>query len=221
MATEQGAPLRRVRERDLIAATRALFDEHGMQHAPVEEIARAAGIARGLIYRHFASKEELFVLTVTTYLDELAGRLAAVEPGAADPMTRAGDLVHAYATYCQEYPAFLDASLSLMQRPARDLRERVSGSVWLRLGQGMARCLDPVAATLRDGVEAGVFAVEDPDFAANLLWTQTLGAMHLARIGVGVRMAAPGVPALFEVAAEDVVAACVRSALTTIAPPPA
>ena len=40
---------------------------------PIEEIAQAVGIARGLIYRQFASKEELFVLTVTDYLAELGG----------------------------------------------------------------------------------------------------------------------------------------------------
>ena len=51
--------LRRERERDLVRATRALFDERGLQDAPIEEIARAVGIARGLIYRQFSSKEEL------------------------------------------------------------------------------------------------------------------------------------------------------------------
>ena len=34
---------------------------------------------------------------------------------------------------------------------------------------------------------------------ANILWTQILGAMHLARIRVGMRQAAPGVPELFTV----------------------
>ena len=65
--------LRRVRERELVQATRALFDERGMLDVPIEEIAKAVGIARGLIYRQFSSKEELFVLTVTDYLSELAG----------------------------------------------------------------------------------------------------------------------------------------------------
>jgi hypothetical protein len=61
-----------------------------------------------------------------------------------------------------------------------------------------------------------VFTIEDPDFTANLLWTQMLGTMHLARLGVGVRQAAPGVPALFRVEDEDIVRFCVRSALATI-----
>src|SRR5947209_6930819 len=71
MAFSSQASSPRTRERDLVHATRALFDERGMQDAPIEDIARAVGIARGLIYRHFSSKEELFVLTVTDYLREL------------------------------------------------------------------------------------------------------------------------------------------------------
>ena len=87
------------------------------------------------------------------------------------------------------YPAFIDSALSLMRRPARELQDIVSESVWLRLGQGMARCSDQLADVLREGVEAGDFEVEDPDYMANYLWTSTLGAMHLARIRVGVRQA--------------------------------
>jgi AcrR family transcriptional regulator len=82
----------RTRERELVKVTRALFDEGGMQDAPVEEIVRAAGIARGLIYRHFSSKEELFVAAVTDYLAELGdhggGDRRRARPG---PPARAAD----------------------------------------------------------------------------------------------------------------------------------
>src|SRR3954471_19167387 len=126
MAQSRPAQLRRTRERDLVAATRALFDERGLQEAPIEEIARAVGIARGLIYRHFASKEELYVLTVTDYLDELAGELEAASGAKRKPAVRLEALAQAYAGFCQRYPAFLDCSLSLMHRPARELNEMVS-----------------------------------------------------------------------------------------------
>jgi AcrR family transcriptional regulator len=216
VATARGTQLRQVQERELIVATRALFDERGMQDAPVEEIARSVGIARGLIYRSFASKEELYVLTVTDYLDELSGELAAATAGARDPVDRARRCIQSYASFCGRYPAFLDCSLSLMQGPAADLRVKVSDSVWLRLGQGRARCLHHVAETLRLGEAAGVFAIDDPDLMANVLWTQTLGAMHLARIGVGVGRADSGLPHLFPVSDETVVEVCVRSALATV-----
>src|SRR3954447_11729318 len=80
------ANARREREREIVEATRALFDERGVQDAPMEEIARAVGINKALIYRHFASQEELFVLTVTHYLGELAERFAEVND-TLDPLT--------------------------------------------------------------------------------------------------------------------------------------
>src|SRR3954451_13335641 len=107
----QPALARRERERDLVRATRALFDERGMQDAPVEEIARAVGIARGLIYRQFASKEELFVLTVTDYLRELASLLETAIAAAGRPTDQLRACTVAYAEFCRRYPAFLDCSL--------------------------------------------------------------------------------------------------------------
>lgn len=207
---------KRARERELVAATRRLFDERGMQDAPIEAIAQAVGIARGLVYRHFSSKEELFVLTVTDYLAELGDLLEAAVASGARPVDQLERCAEAFAGYCQRYPAFLDSSTALMRRPARELNEIVSESVWLRLGQGMARCLDCVARVLRAGRAAGAFEVDDPDYMANLLWTQMLGSMYLARIRVGVRQLAPGVPALFSVTPDRVVRTCVASAMASV-----
>jgi AcrR family transcriptional regulator len=198
--------LRQDRERDLVAATRRLFDERGMQDAPIDEIAQEVGIARGLIYRQFASKEELFVLTVTDYLAELSELIRTAMTGSEDAAKRLDLVTEAYARFCLRYPAFLDCSLSLMRRPARDLNEQVSESVWLRLGQGMASCIEPLTRIL-EGLD-----VEDPAFTANVLWTQTLGTMHLARSRVGLRQLAPGVPALFRIDADRLVESCVASA---------
>src|SRR3954451_11134107 len=173
---------RRTREQDLVRATRALFDERGMQDAPIEEVARAVGIARGLIYRHFSSKEELYVLTVTDYLAELDELLAAAAAPELDPAAQLETWAEAYVGFCLRYPAFLDCALSLMHKPAGELREVLSDSVWLRLGQGIASCVVHVSEILRAGARDGTFAVEDPDYMANVLWTQVLGATHLARI---------------------------------------
>ena len=212
----------RDRERELIAATRRLFDERGALDAPIEEIARSVGIARGLIYRHFSSKDELYVVTVTDYLHELDELLGLAVDADDPPAVQLELLTEAYAGFCQRYPAFVDSSLSLMRRPARDLHDEVSESVWLRLGQGMGACIDHLASILRRGVEAGEFCLEDPEYMANVLWTQALGVMHLARLRVGLRQAAPGMPELFSVAPDRVVRTCVDIALTAVcAPQPA
>lgn len=186
------------REAKLVAATRRLFDERGMQDAPVELIAREVGIARGLIYRQFSSKEELYVLTVTDYLAELAAAMEATED--------VDGLVEAFARFCVRYPAFVDCALSIMKKPATELQEVVSESVFLRLGEGMASCIGLLCDRL------AALGVEDPDYLANVLWTQGLGLMHLARIRVGLRRVEGGVPELFPVDAEEVVASCVSTA---------
>ena len=202
-------PLRRSRERELVAATRALFDERGMQDAPIEEIARAAGIARGLIYRAFSSKEELFVLTVTDYLDELDDVLEAAIDAADEPRARARalhrGLRRASASATRRSSTARCRSCSARRRAARDD---------LRVGLAAARpghggLPGPRRRRAARGLGGGRFAVEDPDYVANVLWTQTLGAMHLARIRVGVRAVDPGA-GLFPVEPDEVVASCVR-----------
>jgi hypothetical protein len=88
-----------------------------------------------------------------------------------------------------------------------ELNEQVSESVWLRLGQGMASCIEPLTRILTE------LGTEDPEYTANVLWTQTLGSMHLARSRVGLRELAPGVPALFRIDADRLVESCVATAV--------
>jgi AcrR family transcriptional regulator len=223
MATETPAgraARRREREREIIAATRLLFDERGLQDAPIESIARAVGINKALIYRSFSSKEELYVLTLCDYLADLAARLDEV-PNELAPVARLRDGLGRYADFCLEHPAFLDCGLSLMRRSAEELREVISDAIWIRLGQSMAACLGKLSAILAEGAAAGAFSVEDPDFTANQLYAQTLGTMHLARIGVGVRTAPGGVPEPFAIDPARVKDACIGAVLGAVGANPA
>lgn len=203
---------RRARERTIIEATRALFDERGMRDAPIDEIARAARMNKALVYRAFDSKEEIFVLTVTDYLAELEARGAELKQR-RDPAVALRETLELYVAFCLDYPAFLDSALALMHQPAAELRERVSGSVWFRLGRAMAGSLGRLERILADGAERGVFAIEDTDFVANRMYTQVLGSMHLARVGVGVRELAPGVAETFDLDPQRVCDGCVEDAL--------
>jgi len=213
------ASVRREREREIVAATRRLFDERGLQDAPIEDIARAVGINKALIYRHFSSKEELFVLTLSSYLIDLANQLDGISR-TLDPVAQLEEGWRLYTGYCLQHPAFLDCSMSLMRRPAEDLREEISDAVWIRLGQGMAACLGRLSRILERGAEQGIFTVEDPDFTANHLYTQTLGTMHLARIGAGVRTGAGGrtggIPEIFTIDPLRVQQACIADVLASV-----
>jgi len=199
-----------------VSACRTIFDARGAAEAPVEEIARTVGIARGLIYREFTAKEELVVLTVAGYLAELAALMELAVASETEPAAQLERLVEAYTGFCRRYPAFLDGQIGLMRRPARELAALVSEEVWDELGDGMAGCLGPLADVICAGGERGAFSLLDPALTANLVWTQLLGTMHLARIGVGVRRAPDGEPALFRIPPPTLVGACVASALATV-----
>jgi AcrR family transcriptional regulator len=85
----------RNRER-VLAAAEEEFAEHGIE-ASVSDIARRAGLAKGTVFSHFATKEELIVAVVANHLAELrkvAERLAkAPDAGTAllEFLTVAGD----------------------------------------------------------------------------------------------------------------------------------
>ena len=213
------AARRRQREREIIAATRALFDARGVRDAQIEDIASAVGINRAIVYRHFTGKEELFALTLVGYLEELRDALAraadaAEAPeGTGDAAARLTALVSAFVDYGVAHPAFVDCAQTLMRRTGPELLDELSESALFRLGRGISGCLAVLSGVLQDGVDSGEFTVEDPNLLANTLYASGLGALQLARVGILVRESAPGIPSVGEISPEQVRDHLVTSAL--------
>jgi AcrR family transcriptional regulator len=203
------------REKAILAATRTLFDQRGMRDARVEDIARAAGLNKALIYRAFSSKDEIFALTATSYLDELRVRTDAVEPN-SDAAAQLCEVLTVFADFCVAYPAFLDCGLSLLRRPARELRETLSDAAWFRVSRAVGRCVGAVQRVVEAGVEQGVVEVDDPGFTAGRLLTQMMGSLHLSRSGVSLREPTPGTVTAVAVTSEQVRDACLRDALAVV-----
>jgi AcrR family transcriptional regulator len=66
----------------LVAAATAAFAEHGMD-APLDDIARRAGVGAGTLYRHFANREALMEAVYGAQVEGVCARaadLAATEP---------------------------------------------------------------------------------------------------------------------------------------------
>ena len=209
---------RRAREADIIAATRALFDERGVRDAQIEDIARAVGINRAIVYRHFTGKEELFALTLVGYLDELRESLVLVEGAASSPTERLQALVGAFVDFGLQYPAFVDCAHALMRRPGPELVDEISDNAWFRLGQSISSCLVVLSTAIEDGVEANEFSIPPGEAAvrANMLYAMGLGALQLARVGILVKEAAPGIPTIGSISADQVRSHLVSTALALV-----
>jgi AcrR family transcriptional regulator len=210
------AERRRDREREIIRTTRRLFDERGGIDAQIEDIARAVGINKALIYRHFAGKEELFALTLVDYLTELDERMTAADSARRAPMTRLKALSEIFVDFCLQYPAFADCAMSLLRRTSDELFGEITEPVMTRLGSAMATALDRIATILRAGQRAGVFDTVDADYLANHLYVQTLGAMHMARMGLIVSgTTTPGHPVVHHADPDTVRATAITATLAT------
>lgn len=206
------AARRRAREKAILEATRRLFDQAGVSEAQIDDIARAVGVNRAIIYRHFSGKEELFALTLVSYLDELAQVLSEAASGRADPGDKLTALIEEFTDYGVSHPAFVDCALSLMRRPGPVLFDEVSEAAMFRLGRAMSTCLKQVSEVIDEGITSQVFTGVDSTQVANHMYASGLGALQLARVGMIVGEAAPGVPKISSVGTEQVKGFLVASA---------
>ena len=212
---------RREREQHILRATRELFDARGVRDAQIEDIAKAVGVNRAIIYRHFASKDELFGFTLVGYLTELDSELAAADPGSGTPAEqRLRALADVLVSFCLRYPAFADCALALLRRPGPELLEELSDAALHTLGRTLATTMGRLATVLKDGAASGAFRDEDPDLLANVLYTQVLGAVHLARAQCIVGSAPPPADVFVTVTQDQVHSAAVQALLASARPIP-
>lgn len=210
------AARRRARESEIIAATRALFDARGVRDAQIEDIARAVGINRAIVYRHFTGKEELFALTLVGYLDELRESLTAAAGLGATPIESLQGIIGAFVDYGIDHPAFVDCAQALMRRRGPELLDEISEGALFRLGRGISSCLSILSSAIESGNESQDFAAHDPALLANMLYASGLGALQLARVGILVKEAAPGIPTVGEISPDQVRSYLVASALALV-----
>ena len=65
-----------VRKQEILDTAMRLFGENGYEKTSIADIAKAIGIAQGLCYRYFPSKEVLFDSAIEQYADELVSRFS-------------------------------------------------------------------------------------------------------------------------------------------------
>lgn len=110
IAVEGGAPMPRTvkdpeeRKRELLACAMRLFSEEGYDNVSVRAVARAAGVAPGLAYHYFDSKETMFASAIEDYAMRCAGKINAVLDEGSSPLDEKVDRAVAVATDRDAFP---------------------------------------------------------------------------------------------------------------------
>ncbi|MBW1604653.1 TetR/AcrR family transcriptional regulator [Streptomyces sp. JJ66] len=153
---DSGRTRRSATRQKLYEAAVTLIAEQGFSATSVEEIAEAAGVAKGTVYYNFASKTELFEELLRHGVELLTGSLSEAashtrEAGgsrvdALDAMVRAG------LVFIDRYPAFSQLYVAELWR-----RNRAWQATLLVVRQ---QAVTVVEEQLRRGVEEGELSPE-------------------------------------------------------------
>jgi AcrR family transcriptional regulator len=131
-----------------------LFAAKGVDGASIAEIAHAAGVSQGALYRHHSSKEELaWALFSTAYL-RTGAELDAIRARESDFRTRIAAMVAHFCALYDRDPALF----RFMLIAQHDLLPRI--------GRGERTPVDAVADAVADAVRNGEIGSVDPQVAA-------------------------------------------------------
>jgi AcrR family transcriptional regulator len=158
--TEQNV-LTPTRER-LLKAARELIEEGGYGAATVAAIAERANVASGTLYRHFASKEEMFVEVFRSVCDREVGAMRAVAEAMPANATHVDRLEEVLATFAQRALRRPRLAWALIAEPVDPLvdAERLAYR---------ARYSELTAQALEAGIEAGELPTQNVELTAAAL----------------------------------------------------
>ncbi|ADG81148.1 TetR/AcrR family transcriptional regulator [Thermincola potens] len=91
------------REEQILNVARRMFAEKGFYGTNLNDVAAEVGIARGTIYLHFPTKEQLLAAIIRKADEQLMARLSGVIKPQDDPLTKLEKIFRQYLQTCHEY----------------------------------------------------------------------------------------------------------------------
>ncbi|MBV9006778.1 MAG: TetR/AcrR family transcriptional regulator [Solirubrobacterales bacterium] len=149
------------RER-LLRSARELIEEGGYGAASVVAIAGRAGVAAGTLYRHFPSKEELFVEVFRSVCDRELRAMRAAYEGMPDGASHVDRVVTVLATFARRALARPRLAWALIAEPVDPLVDAERLAYRERYGALMAQAL-------RAGIDDGELPEQDVELTAAAL----------------------------------------------------
>lgn len=158
------------RER-LLQAAQELIEEGGYAAASVAAIADRAGVAAGTLYRHFDSKEDLFVEVFRAVCsgEEHAMRAASAELAAGDSVARLEEVLATFAERALRNPRLAWALIAEPVDPRVDAERLAYRSRY--------------ASVIAEGLRAGIAAGELPSQNVALTAAALVGGCGEALVG--------------------------------------
>jgi len=131
----------------ILAAAEEIFSEEGLS-APIDDVARRAGVGVGTVYRHFPTKEALFEAVVKARIEAIAERaeeLTLQEDAAAALFTHISELVQTAVSKKDLVDELERWGVAPKEKIHSQLKERLSAA-----GEALLRRAQAVGAVRAD-----------------------------------------------------------------------
>ena len=155
--------------RKILDAARIVFAREGFLEATLSQVAREAGLGKSSLYRHVASKAELFVESLLDQTTDTGPMIDAIlaQHESAEEQLRA--LAAAQRAFLDDNPGYRQVIWAIDNQ---DLIGEIPRQLVDRARAQWVVHLDALERVVAHGIETGEFRRVDPSLAAHVLWNQ-------------------------------------------------
>ena len=152
------------RERRILESATRLFSAGRFDEVLMDDIARAAGVAKGTLYGYFPGKEELYFAVVFDGISRLNERLESGADEQMDPEEKLREMIHALVSFLKRNRFFFRLMFVEDSRS-----EAGTGTNRQRWREERRKQIATIEAVLRKGVEKGIFEIHHLRTEARIL----------------------------------------------------
>lgn len=166
MTTQQRSEATRSR---ILASAAVCFAERGYDATGVAEICQQAGVSKGAIYHHFASKQALFAVLLDDWLAALDGQVAVLHTPAASAPQSLQAMVSLLQQVFRDASGRLPMFLEFWRQAARD------ETIWRATMAPFQRYHALLADIIQRGIDEDSLRPCDSDDAAHVIVSMAVG----------------------------------------------
>ena len=150
-----------IKKRRILESARGLLVGHGLQNLTLDEVAKNAGVAKGTLFLHYKSKEELLRAAYLDLAYSLEAALKKIEDSDLKGQTLLEKTAEAILSYLDVNSDFLlqigpDRFSGCGPKSCRELAEKISGDMG-RLQKILVRCSKSSSIVIRDYPRSACF----------------------------------------------------------------
>jgi TetR/AcrR family transcriptional regulator len=178
---EQNEKIRETRIVQIRQAAVSVYLEKGFQAAEVGDIAKKAGMARGLVYYYFKDKTELFRTVFRYYFDEAKQFVSQTLLTAEPPLERLERYARFYLSTAVTKPEFVRLYMNMQM----DVQHVFGDEAKDVMADFITNIQEPLHRTMEEGIRSGTLAATDSKLLAHTFWGGITGALlELSRRGL-------------------------------------